>query len=136
VAFAPHAHLAYGTINRADWWTANLNPGTVNCPIVVNIDAYEALSDENREALDSSISESIDHYLANYGALLEKWDAVLEEKGVTKVEISDAELAQFRKVSADPIREAWIADMTAQGLPAQELYDLVMTTLKEQRMNN
>lgn len=136
VAFAPHAHLAYGTINRADWWTANLNPGTVNCPVVVNIDAYEALSDENREALDSSVNEAIDHYLANYGALLEKWDAVLEEKGVTKVEISDADLAQFRKVAADPIREAWIADMTAQGLPAQELYDLVMTTLKEQRMNN
>jgi TRAP-type transport system periplasmic protein len=136
VAFAQHAHLAYGTINRADWWTANLNPGTVNCPVVVNIDAYEALNDENRAALDSSISESIDHYLANYGALLEKWDAVLDEKGVTKVEISDAELAEFRKVAADPIREQWIADMTAQGLPAQELYDLVMTTLKEKRMSN
>ena len=136
VAFAQHAHLAYGTINRADWWTANLNPGTVNCPVVVNIDAYEALSDENREALDSSVSEAIDHYLANYGALLEKWDAVLDEKGVTKVEISDADLAEFRKVAADPIREAWIADMTAQGLPAQELYDLVMTTLQEQRTSN
>ncbi len=136
VAFAQHAHLAYGTINRADWWTANLNPGTVNCPVVVNIDAYEALSDENREALDSSISEAIDHYLANYGVLLEKWDAVLDEKGVTKVEISDADLAEFRKVAADPIREQWIADMTAQGLPAQELYDLVMKTLKEKRMSN
>ena len=29
VAFAQHAHLAFGTINRAEWWTANLNPGTV-----------------------------------------------------------------------------------------------------------
>ena len=40
VAFAQHAHLSFGTINQADWWTANLNPGTVNCPVVVNIDAY------------------------------------------------------------------------------------------------
>ena len=67
VAFAQHAHLSFGTINQADWWTANLNPGTVNCPVVVNIDAYESLSDEHRAALDSSIPEALDHYLANYG---------------------------------------------------------------------
>ncbi len=28
VAFAPHAHMAYGTIENATWWTTNLNPGT------------------------------------------------------------------------------------------------------------
>ena len=133
VAFAQHAHLAFGTINRADWWTANLNPGTVNCPVVVNTDAYDALSDAEREALDSSIGEAIDHYLANYGELLAKWDSVLAEKGVEKVTISDAELAEFRKVAADPIRAQWIEDMTAQGLPAQELYDLVQKTLSDHR---
>jgi len=133
VAFAQHAHLAYGTINEADWWTANLNPGTVNCPVVANIDAYESLSDEHRAALDSSIPESLDHYLANYGELLAKWDAVLAEKGVQKVELSDAELDQFREVAAKPIREAWIADMEAQGLPGQELYDLVQSTLAASR---
>ncbi|MHA6262366.1 C4-dicarboxylate TRAP transporter substrate-binding protein [Arenibacterium sp. CAU 1754] len=133
VAFAQHAHLSYGTINEADWWTANLNPGTVNCPVVVNIDAYNALSDAHREALDSSVSESIDHYLANYAELLKRWDAILEEKGVQKVEFSDETLAQFRSVAADPIREKWVADMEAQGLPGQELYDLVIKTLNETR---
>ena len=134
VAFAQHAHLSFGTINEADWWTANLNPGTVNCPVVVNIDAYDALSDAEKEALDSSIPEAIDHYLANYGELLKKWDGILEEKNVTKVMISDEQLAEFRKVAADPIREKWIADMTAQGFPAQELYDTVMNALKKERM--
>lgn len=136
VAFAQHAHLSFGTINEADWWTANLNPGTVNCPVVVNIDAYEALPPEHREALDSSIDEAIAHYLANYGELLKKWDSVLEEKGVQKVMIDDAVLAEFRAKAADPIREQWIADMTSQGLPAQELYDLVQSTLKQQRGGN
>jgi len=133
VAFAQHAHLSFGTINQADWWTANLNPGTVNCPVVVNIDAYEALPDAHREALDSSVSEALDHYLANYGELLKQWDAVLEEKGVTKVEIDEAVLAEFRATAADPIRAQWIADMEAQGLPGQELYDLVVKTLEEKR---
>ncbi len=136
VAFAQHAHLSFGTINRADWWTANLNPGTVNCPVVVNTDAYDALSDKERMALDESVEEAIAHYLANYGALLEKWDGVLAEKGVEKVMISDEVLAEFRAKAADPIRAAWIADMSAQGIPAQELYDLVMSTLDKQRMSN
>ncbi|MGV6811015.1 MAG: C4-dicarboxylate TRAP transporter substrate-binding protein [Brevirhabdus sp.] len=136
VAFAPHAHLAFRTIDIADWWTENLNPGTVNCPVVVNTDAYDALSDAEREALDSSIPEAIDHYLANYGALLEKWDGILAEKNVAKVMVSEEEIAKFREVAAGPIRDKWIADMTAQGLPAQELYDLVQSTLEKKRMSN
>ncbi|KEJ90070.1 C4-dicarboxylate TRAP transporter substrate-binding protein [Sulfitobacter donghicola] len=131
VAFAQHAHLSFGTINEADWWTANLNPGTVNCPVVVNIDAYESLSDSEREALDSSVDEALDHYLANYGELLTRWDSVLEEKGVKKVEISPEVIAEFRAKAADPIRDKWIADMEAQGVPGQELYDLVVKTLAD-----
>ncbi|WP_299285504.1 C4-dicarboxylate TRAP transporter substrate-binding protein [uncultured Tateyamaria sp.] len=131
VAFAQHAHLSFGTINQAEWWTANLNPGTVNCPVVVNIDAYEALSDAEREALDSSVPEAIDHYLANYAELLERWDSVLEEKGVQKVEIDAGVIEEFRAKAADPIRDEWIADMEGQGLPGQELYDLVVKTLAD-----
>ena len=89
--------------------------------------------EEHREALDSSVPEAIDHYLANYAELLEKWDSVLEEKGVQKVEIADSEIEAFRAKAADPIREKWIADMEAQGLPGQELYDLVISTLEEHR---
>ncbi|MEM1373261.1 MAG: C4-dicarboxylate TRAP transporter substrate-binding protein [Pseudomonadota bacterium] len=136
VAFAQHAHLSFGTINQADWWTANLNPGTVNCPVVVNIDAYDSLSDAHREALDESVSEAIDHYLANYAELLERWDSVLAEKAVEKVEIDSAVIDEFRTTAADPVRDAWIADMEAQGLPGQELYDLVVTTLADFRATN
>ncbi|MBN9890482.1 TRAP transporter substrate-binding protein DctP [Salipiger abyssi] len=135
-SFAQHAHLSFGTINEADWWTANLNPGTVNCPVVVNMDAYDALSDAEREALDSSIPAALEHYLANYGELLARWDSVLEEKGVEKVMISEAELDKFREIAGTPTHEAWIEELSVQGLPAQELYDLVQTTLEETRMSN
>jgi len=131
VAFAQHAHLSFGTINQADWWTANLNPGTVNCPVVVNIDAYESLSDAHREALEASIPEAIDHYLTNYAELLQRWDSVLEEKGVEKVEIAPEVIAEFQAKAGTPIHAAWIAEMEAQGLPGQELYDLVVSTLAE-----
>lgn len=133
VAFAQHAHLSFRTIDQATWWTENLNPGTVNCPVVVNIDAYEGLSDAHRDALDSSIDEAIAFYLENYGTLLDRWEGILAEKNVKKVNFSDEQLASFRALAADPIRQAWIEDMTAQGIPGQELFDLVMKTLNDMR---
>ncbi|WP_319826509.1 C4-dicarboxylate TRAP transporter substrate-binding protein [Thalassovita sp.] len=133
VAFAQHAHFAYRTIDQATWWTANLNPGTVNCPVVVNTDAYDALSDDERAALDGSIAEALDHYIANYGQTLKKWDDVLAEKNVTKVMMADGEVAKFKSIAADPIRDEWIAKMDAQGIPGGELYDTVMNALSEAR---
>ena len=131
VAFAPHAHLSFGTINEADWWTSNLNPGTVNCPVVVGIDAYESLSDEEREALDSSVDESIQHFLTSYDELMGTWDSLLAERNVKIDELSDDVIDEFRTLAADPAREAWIASMEDQGIPGQELYDLVQSTLAE-----
>lgn len=131
VAFAQHAHLSFGTINQADWWTSNLNPGTVNCPVVVNIDAYDSLSDSEREALDSSIPEAIAYYLENYGELLQRWDAVLEEKGVEKVVVAPEVIAEFQSIAGAPLHKAWIDEMEGQGLPGQELYDLVVKTLAD-----
>ena len=133
VAFAQHAHLSFRTIDQATWWSANLNPGTVNCPVVVNIDAYEGLSDAHRAALDSSIDEAIDHYLANYGSLLDRWETILAEKNVTKVELARSELDAFRAVGGEPIQQKWIQDMEAQGIPGQELFDLVKSTLASMR---
>jgi len=50
---------------------------------------------------------------------------------VKKVEISADVIEKFRAKAADPIREAWIKDMEDQGLPGQELYDLVKETLEK-----
>ncbi len=133
VAFAQHAHLSFRTIDIANWWTTNLNPGTVNCPVVVNIDAYDALSDEHRAALDSSIEESIAYYLENYDELLAKWEAILAEKGVQKVEIGEDQISAFREKAATPIRAEWIERMEAQGVPGQELYDLTQEVLSSCR---
>ena len=133
VAFAQHAHLSFRTIDQATWWTANLNPGTVNCPVVVNIDAYEGLSDAHREALDSSVDEAIDYYLANYGELLSRWESILAEKNVAKVELAQSELDAFRAIGGEPIQQQWIKDMEAQGIPGQELFDLVKSTLASMR---
>ncbi|MEL6586601.1 MAG: TRAP transporter substrate-binding protein DctP [Pseudomonadota bacterium] len=126
VSFAPHAHMSFGTIETAKWWTTNLNPGTVNCPVVVNTDALDALSDDHRAALLGSVDEALDHYIATYnGATMDAWGPALDERGIARVTFADAELTAFEEAAAAPAAQAWIEENTARGLPAQELYDLV-----------
>ena len=126
VSFAPHAHMSFGTIENAAWWTTNLNPGTVNCPVVVNTDALADLSDDHRAALLESVDEALDHYVANYnGKTMDAWGPALDERGITRVTFSDAEIAAFKEAAAAPAAATWIEENTARGLPAQELYDLV-----------
>ena len=127
VAFAPHAHMSFGTVESAKWWTTNLNPGTVNCPVVVNTDALAALSDAERDALLGSVDEALAHYLSHYNEkTMAKWGPTLDEKGIARITYGDEELAAFREAVAGPAAEAWIKENTERGLPAQELYDLVV----------
>ncbi len=126
VAFAPHAHMSYGTVETAKWWTTNLNPGTVNCPVVVNSDALAALSDDHRKALMDSVGPALDHYIENYeGKTMAAWGPKLEEKGIEQVTYTEAEVAAFKDRVAGPVADAWVKDNTAKGLPAQELLELV-----------
>ena len=126
VSFAPHAHMSFGTIENGKWWTTNLNPGTVNCPVVVNTPALESLSDEHRDALLSSVDEALAHYVDFYNnQTMAAWSPALEERGIEQVTFSDEELAAFKTAAAAPAATAWIEENAARGLPAQELYDLV-----------
>ena len=126
VAFAPHAHMAFGTIENGKWWTTNLNPGTTNCPVVINTSALERLSPENRIALLSSVDEALDHYVDFYASkTMNAWGPALEERGIKHVTFSDDEIASFEAAAAAPAAAAWIKDNAARGLPSQELYDLV-----------
>ncbi len=124
VAFAQHAHMAFGTVEKATWWTTNLNPGTVNCPIVVNTDALNGLKDSEREALLGSVKESLDYYIDNYNnKTMKKWGPVLKERGIEEVTFSADAIADLKKRVAAPAAKTWIADNAKKGLPAQELYD-------------
>lgn len=130
VAFAPHAHMAFGTVENAKWWTTNLNPGTVNCPVVVNTDALNTLSEYERAALLGSVDEALAHYVSHYyGETMARWGPTLDAKGIMRITYTGDELAAFRKVVAGPAAAAWVEENTERGLPAAELLDLVTRTI-------
>lgn len=132
VAFAPHAHMAFNTIDSALWWITNLNPGTANCPVVVNTDALEELPEVYREALLSSVDESIDHFIDHYTTeTMAAWDVALVERDIIQITFDEDILSSINLDVATPAALTWISENTERGLPAEELYQLVLSTIEE-----
>ncbi|WP_321499361.1 C4-dicarboxylate TRAP transporter substrate-binding protein [Breoghania sp.] len=123
-SFAPHAHLSFKTVEVGDWWINNMNPGTVQCPVIMNTDAYAALPDDLKKILDDAVQPAVDHYLATYAKVYDRWWPTLKEQEIEQVELPASELEALRK-KAEPIWEAWVEKVNAQGIPGQELLDMV-----------
>ncbi len=130
-AFAFYSHFSYKVNEVSTWRTTNLTPGSVNCPAVVNIDAYNALSDKNRALLTEAIDVAYDALDAAYSASIEKYEPVADKQGIEKITYTEEELAAFREKAAGPVWKAWVEEQTAAGVPAQELLDLVLATAAE-----
>ncbi|MEM9342669.1 MAG: C4-dicarboxylate ABC transporter substrate-binding protein [Pseudomonadota bacterium] len=126
VSFAPHAHMAFNTVENGWWWTTNLNPGTVNCPVAMNSQAFEKLSPSHRDALLSSVDEALEYYVSFYnGATMEAWEPTLNELGIAQLTFSEEILQSIEETVAAPAAARWIAENEARGLPARQLYELV-----------
>lgn len=131
-AFAPHAHLAFGTLAKSTWWTANLNPGTVHCPVAVNSRALSELTDAERAALLGSVDEALAHYVTFYKTkTMVRWWPALDANNVERVTFPDDVLARFREDVAGPAAADWIREKSAYGIPALSLYELVKKTISE-----
>jgi TRAP-type C4-dicarboxylate transport system substrate-binding protein len=122
VAFAEHAHMAFGSIQSGKWATTNLNLGSADCPVVVNTDALNGLSDAHREALLSSVDEALDYYVDNYeGKVIDRYNKTIEENEIALLTFTPAQTAELDRLAAS-VRAQWIADNSGD-FDAQALYD-------------
>jgi TRAP-type C4-dicarboxylate transport system substrate-binding protein len=125
VAFAQHAHMAFGSISAGKWATTNLNLGSADCPVVVNTDALNGLSDAHREALLSSVDEALAYYVSNYeGAVIDKYNKTIKENGIELLTFTAAQTAELDKLAA-AVRAQWIAD-NSDDFDSQALYDFTV----------
>ena len=125
-----YTFAAYKLDEIADWVTTNMSLGTVNCPSVFNVEAWNSLPDQYKELL---LSLKDGAYTAMEAAYQEK-DVANEKKWreggkIQMVQIPEDEMAGFREIAGQPVWDAWVEDNQGD-LPAQELLDLVLSTAK------
>lgn len=130
-SFAPHAHLATKTYMVGQWATTNLNLGTANCPVVVNTEALQSLPADQREALLSSVPESIDYYVENYeNNTTGKYHAAVKEQQLTEVTFTPEQTAQLDAL-AESVREEWVKKYQGD-FAAKELFDFTSALFADQ----
>ena len=130
VAFAQHAHLAFGSIQSGKWATTNLNLGTANCPVVVNTDALNDLKPEYKEALLGSVEEALAYYVDNYeNKVIGKYNDSIKEKGIKSLTFTGAQTAELDKLAV-LVREKWIED-NSKNFDAKALFDYTKALFEE-----
>lgn len=124
-----YAHVSFGIAEEADWFTANLAPGTSECGWIFNKTAYEALPSQYQELLMSLRGKGMDVEQAAYAEQDKKNLPVFKET-MQEIVYSDSDLAKFREVAGQPVWDAWIA-ANADKFDAQGLFDAVWNYAEE-----
>lgn len=126
-----YAHGAYKLHEVSRWYTSNLAPGTVFCPIGVTLGAWEALPPQYKKVIEDSKPEAYEAMKVAYAKADERWLPLFKERGLVDVRYSEAELEEFRKIGGQPVWDKWVTDMQGRGLPARELLDLALSTARK-----
>ena len=114
-----YSHVAYKIHEVTDWYTANLSPGTSDCPMVFSVNAYKALPDQYKQLLEDVKEEIITTQIQAY-IDIDKTNLPMLKETLTEVRYDDETLAAFRAAAGKPVIEAWIEenqdDFDARGL--------------------
>ena len=119
-----YAHAAYKINELSDWFTGNLQPGTSECPMVINKKAFQALPSQYQDLLMGLKGEVTQAMIDKYQAADAKNLPAFEAK-MTKIMYSDEEIARFKDVAGKPIWDKWIKD-NADKFDSQALFDRMM----------
>ena len=125
-----YAHASYRTYEIGDWWTTNMAIGSLGCPTLYALDAYEKLPPQYKKLLEEAKPLAYKAMLDAYKTADDQNVPLFKKAGVQFITYSDEELARFRKVAAEPIWEEWVKTHEAKGIPARELLTLILDTAK------
>ena len=125
-----YAHGSYKTYELGDWFTSNMAPGTQACPLVVNLDAWKKLPPQYQKVMTDAKAPAYAKLKTAYKAADDKFIPLFKKEGLEFITYSDADLAKFREIGAQPVWDEWVKQREAQGIPGKELLDAVMNAAK------
>ena len=116
---------AYRLHEISSWFTEGMALGSVNCPIVVNVDAFNNLPDEYRALFDDDLKwNSYNALISAYQEADKKWIPIYH-KNMTVVKFSKEIHADFVRIGAQPVWDEWVEKYKGK-IPAQELLDFIL----------
>ncbi len=126
VAATPSAHGGYKLYELSDWYTTGMAAGTAHVTLVGNEMAYDALPDDMKALLaDAKAYANAETIKAQMNAAAQ-YEPELEKRNLTHVQVTQEMIETLRRDAAQPVWDAYVADLEGKGLPGQEMLDLVL----------
>lgn len=124
-----YAHFSYKFNEVTDWYTANMSPGTTECPIVFNKTAHEKLPAQYKKLLESLRDEVTQVFIREYEKA-DKINVPKLEKSHKKIVYDEATLKEFHRIAGKPVWDKWISD-NKDKFDAKGVFDAVWEIAKK-----
>lgn len=123
------SQAAYKINEVATWFTGNMSPGTTECGMVMNKDAYDKLPPQYQKLL-MDVRDEVDTLQIKAWQDTDKVNLPIFEKTMKKVVYSPEELKRFQDKAGKPVWDQWIADNQSK-FDAKGLFDFMMAEIKK-----
>lgn len=127
-----YAQVAYKIHEVSTWFTTNFQPGTSDCPTVINKDAWNKLPPQYQKLLMDLKPEGYAAMKAAYRAIDEKNMPMLRER-LKEIVYPESELERFRAVAGKPVWDKWVAE-NKEKFDAQGVLDALFAEAKKAMM--
>jgi len=107
-----YAQVAYKIHEVSDWYTANMSPGTAECPIVFSKSSW------------AKLPAQVEAYVE-----IDKKNLPMFQARLKPVTYSPAQLAEFQRVAGKPVWDKWVEENKGR-FNGQELIDTVFRIAK------
>ena len=122
-----YSHVSYRIHEVADWYTANMAPGTADCPLAFSTTAYQALPPPYRQLL-GDIKEGVIATQVQAYVDVDRVNLPILKETLLEVRYTDEQRADFRAQAGKPVIDAWIED-NQRRFDARGLVDAIFAAV-------
>lgn len=118
--------FSFGVADAAKWYTGNLKVGAPTCPVVVGLKAFNSLPPQYQKVLLDARKPAYERIKNAWGTGEKRNLPKLKTMGVKEITYTDAQIKKVRELGGQPIWTNWIKEKGDKGIPAKELFDIMM----------
>jgi TRAP-type mannitol/chloroaromatic compound transport system substrate-binding protein len=124
-----YAHAAYRLHEVSDWYTANMSPGTAECPIVFSKSSWAKLPAQYQKLITEAKAE-VDREQVKAYVEIDKKNLPMFQQRLKPVTYSKAQLEEFQRVAGKPVWNEWVEENKGR-FNGQELIDVIPKVARE-----
>lgn len=124
-----YAHASYRLHEVSDWYTANMSPGTAECPIVFSKSSWAKLPAQYQKLVTAAKAE-VDREQVEAYVEIDKKNLPMFQQRLKPVTYTKAQLEEFQRVAGKPVWNKWIEENKGR-FDGQELIDVILKVARE-----